>query len=241
MQKSLRKIRAVTLDLDDTLWAIEPVIRRAEAMLWRWLTTNFPRVEKRWSPERLVELRSLLIDDFPNMTHDFRFLRKQGLERIALDSGYTADLVEPAFAVFDAERNNVELFPEVLAELDWLAEHFTLIAVTNGNADLRTIGIARYFDGIVTAASAGAAKPARPIFEAAIEHAGMSPSEVLHVGDHAESDVQGARNAGMRTVWVNRAAVRWPENVDAPDATVDNMSGLRDVLHAAVVAIREKR
>lgn len=235
----MKNIRAITLDLDDTLWEIAPVIQRAEAELWKWLSSNHPRIVQRWSSRKLLKLRDAMFDEFPDKAHDFRLLRKLVLERVALDCGYSPEIVEPAFAVFDAERNKVELFPEVLAELQWLAEHFVVIAITNGNANLHTIGIANLFDDIITAVGVGVAKPARPIFDAAIKRAGVLPREVLHVGDHAESDIQGAREAGMRTVWVNRTAARWPEHLQAPDATVDDMTGVRMMLEPALLARKE--
>lgn len=235
----MQNIRAVSLDLDDTLWDIAPVIQRAEAALWKWLASNHPRIVQRWNSRKLLKLRDAMFDEFPEKAHDFRLLRKLVLERVALDSGYSADLVEPAFAVFDAERNNVTLFPEVLAELRWLAEHFIVIAITNGNANLHTIGIANLFDDIITAVGVGVAKPARPIFDAAIERAGVLPQEVLHVGDHAESDIQGAREAGMRTAWVNRTAAAWPEHLEAPDVTVSDISGIRMLLEPTARACKE--
>ena len=232
----MNKIRAVTLDLDDTLWEVGPVIRRAEKMLWHWLEENYPRISERWNSQDVVQLRMSMFDEFPDMVHDFRFMRKTVLERIATDAGYSSDLVEPAFAVFDAARNEVELFPEVRDELRWLAERFTVIAITNGNANLHTIGIADFFDDIVTSVDVGVAKPAKLIFDAAVQIAGVSHQEALHVGDHAESDIQGARDAGMRTVWVNRTSAVWPEHLDAPDATVDDISGVRALLQKAKAA-----
>jgi FMN hydrolase / 5-amino-6-(5-phospho-D-ribitylamino)uracil phosphatase len=229
----LQNIRAISFDLDDTLWEIGPVIRRAEALLWQWLEENYPRIPSRWESQELVELRRSMFDEFPDMVHDFRFMRKTMLERIALESGYSADLVESAIGIFDAARNEVELYPEVLSELKWFAGRFVVIAITNGNANLHTIGIADLFDDIVTSVNVGVAKPARPIFDAAVQRAGVAPQETLHVGDHAESDIQGARDAGMRTVWVNRTSAEWPDHLDAPDATVDTISGVRELLQSA--------
>jgi len=235
----LQNILAVTLDLDDTLWEISPVIERAEAELWQWLACHYPRIVQRWTPEKLLEMRMALCEKFPHKAHDFRFLRKLVLARAASDSGYSEGLAEEAFAVFDTARNKVELFPEVRAELEWLTQNFVVIAITNGNADLHTIGIAGLFDAIITAVDVGAAKPARPIFDAAIDRAGVRAESVLHVGDHAKADVQGAREAGMRTVWVNRTGARWPANMEAPDAIVADISGVRMLLETAAVVCRE--
>lgn len=234
----MNNIRAVTLDLDDTLWEIGPVIRRAEKLLWQWLGVNYPRIAGRWNSAQVTELRLSMCDEFPHMLHDYRFMRKAVLERIAADSGYSSDLVEPAIAVFDAARNDVELFPEVRTELRWLAERFVVIAITNGNSNLHTIGIADFFDGVVTSADVGAAKPARKIFDAAAQRAGVSHRDILHVGDHAEFDVQGARDAGMRTAWLNRTTADWPAHLDAPEVTIDSISGVRELLQRANAAGR---
>ena len=105
----MHRIRAITLDLDDTLWEIGPVIRRAESELWHWLQEHYPRIVEKWPADEVVRVRIEIAQEFPEKSHDFRFLRKTVLKRIAESSGYTADLVEPAFEVFDAARNRVEL------------------------------------------------------------------------------------------------------------------------------------
>lgn len=165
--------------------------------------------------------------------YDYRFLRKKVLEQVAVESGYSADMVEPAFAVFDRARNDVELYPDVLPGLERLASDFVLLAVTNGNANLEIIGIRHLFHGVVSAAETGFAKPARAIFERAIALSGVSAAEVLHVGDHPEIDVNGAREAGLKTAWVNRHAAMWPDDLPDPDAIVTTISELHDLLKPA--------
>ncbi len=223
-------IRAITLDLDDTLWAIGPVIRRAEADLWQWLINNYPDIPRRFSSDDMLQLREQAANEFREHSHDFRFLRKKVLEQVALDCGYTADLVEPAFAVFDAARNRVEFYPDVLPALEQLFNEFTVIAVTNGNANLQTIGIRHLFHHVVTAVGTGCAKPGRPIFDEAVNRAGMPASEVLHVGDHPAIDIAGARAAGLRTAWMNRNGDAWPGDLTEPDAEVTTVTELRALL-----------
>lgn len=235
----LHRIRAITLDLDNTLWAIDPVIRRAEAALWEWLAEYYPRIPAAFSPEALQEMREAVVDEHADKSHDFRFLRKKVLERVATHAGYTTEMVEPAFDVFDRARNEVELYPDVMPGLEKLAADFTLIAVTNGNANLDKIGIRHLFDDIVAAAQAGFAKPARQIFETAVSRSGFSNEEILHVGDHPETDINGAREAGLRTAWINRNGDEWPQNLPEPDAVVSTIPELHDVLEAAVHGINK--
>jgi putative hydrolase of the HAD superfamily len=77
---------------------------------------------------------------------------------------------------------------------------------------------------------AGAAKPARPIFDAAVRAGGASAGETLHVGDHPETDVHGARQAGLRTAWVNRNGDEWPDEYESPDIEVHNVGELLEIL-----------
>lgn len=230
----MHRIRAITLDLDNTLWEIDPVIHRAEASLWKWLGENYPRIPETFSPDDVVVLREVMIEKYwKHKSHDFRFLRKKVLETLAQEVGYSSDLVEPAFRIFDEARNDVELYPDVLPDLERLFAKFTVIAVTNGNANLQMIGISHLFHHVVTAVGAGAAKPARRIFDIAVQKAGVSPQEILHVGDHPETDVAGGREAGLRTAWINRTNAIWPEHLEEPDLTVSTLSEIREILEKA--------
>jgi len=224
----MHRLRAITLDLDNTLWEIDPVIREAERQLWEWLARHYPRITRHYTPQDLLELRAAVAEAHSDRSHDFRFLRKQALTLVALNAGYGPDLVEPAFAVFDDARNRVELYPDVVPELKFLFARYRIVAVTNGNANLQRIGIAHLFHGIVTSVNAGAAKPDRSIFDKAVLAAGVPPAEILHVGDHPESDVDGARRAGLRTAWINRAGEEWPAHLAAPDIEVTSMTGIRE-------------
>ena len=223
-------IRTVTLDLDDTLWDILPVIKRAEVRLYEWLGENYPAITEMYAMEEMRILRKQVLEKHADKVHDLTFLRHAVLTEAATAAGYKVFAVDEAFAVFDEVRNDVDLFPESRPALEALAERFTLIAVTNGNANLKMIGIDDLFDGHVNAAMAGAAKPARPIFDAAVEVGGASRAETVHVGDHPLYDVHGAREAGLRAVWVNRNGVEWPDEYDVPDAEIHNVGELVTLL-----------
>ena len=226
----MKDIRTITLDLDDTLWEIQPVIRRAELRLYEWQGDNYPRITEMFSLEETRELRARVVERHADRAHDLTFLRHTILSEIATAAGYTEFLVVEAFAVFDEERNDVDMFPEARPTLVALRERYTLVALTNGNANLEKIGIADLFDAHVNAEMAGAAKPERPIFDAAVEAGGASAAETLHVGDHPWFDVHGARQAGLRTVWVNRGESRWPDEYEAPDVEVRHIGELLELM-----------
>jgi 2-haloalkanoic acid dehalogenase type II len=227
---TMQGIRTITVDLDDTLWEIHPVIRRAELRLYEWLGEHYPKVTEMFTAEDMRSLRNEVVREHADRAHDLTMLRRTVLTRAATSAGYEEFEVDEAFAVFDEVRNDVEMFPEARPALLRLRARFSVIAVTNGNANLERIGIADLFDGHINAAMAGAAKPDRPIFEAAVKAGGAHPAETLHVGDHPLYDVQGASEAGLRTVWVNRSGDSWPGDYAEPDLEVRHIGELPELV-----------
>lgn len=225
----MHDIRTITLDLDDTLWAIGPVIRRAEKELQDWLVARYPGVAGSLLPGELAKIRTAVLADNVDRAHDLTFLRREVIARIGQAAGYTVD-TDAAFAVFDNARNDLELFPDVRPALTSLKQRFRLIAVTNGNANLDKIGIRELFDGFVSARIAGAAKPAPSIFQAAVREGGAPAEKTVHVGDHPSMDIHGARTAGLRAVWINRSGGEWPQDLARPDAVVRNLQELDELL-----------
>lgn len=232
-EQYVKDIRAITIDLDDTLWEIHPVIRRAERRLYAWLVEHYPRITAMFPPEAMLEARNDVGVEYPEQCHDYTFLRRTVLGRFGDAAGYAENFVDDAMEVFNKERNDVELFPEVRPALKQLRREYVLIAVTNGNANLQRIGIHDLFHDFVSASSAGAPKPARQIFEVAVRAGGAAAHQTLHVGDHPEFDVLGARDAGLKTVWVNRDGRQWPDDLPKPDGVIENVGMLHALLRAA--------
>jgi 2-haloalkanoic acid dehalogenase type II len=227
------RIRVISLDLDDTLWPIWPVIHRAERVMQAWLVPHAPQTA-RWfgnESERLA-LRQQVQVELGDRAVDLRAVRHELIRRALLRHGEDASLTDAAYEVFIAARMEVQLFDDVLQSLAWLSAHFPLVALSNGNADLQRIGLASYFQVSLSAGSLGVAKPDARIFEAAAQAVGASPHEVLHVGDDAALDVVGALGAGMQTVWVNREAKLWPLVDSQPHATVTDLHALCALLQA---------
>ena len=226
----MQEIAALSIDLDDTLWPIQPVIRAAEQRLYQWFEQHCPRVTEAYTQVQLDELRRDVMRRHPHRAHDFAFLRNEVIGGMLAAAGYSRTRVGEAYDVFLAARNEVELYADVEPELEWLSERYTLLAVTNGNADLEAIGLARFFRCTIRAADVGAPKPEPEIFAAAAAAAGVDPHRILHIGDAPLEDVTGAAQAGMRTAWLDRFDRIWPVHRNAPDLRISNLTELRGLL-----------
>lgn len=231
----ISKIRAITLDLDDTLWPIWPTIAMAESTLAAWLVQRAPTAAALVGDTKTrLALREHVVRTRPEMAHDMSFQRRE-LIRLALQrSDEDTQLAEPAFEVFLAQRMKVELYADALPALVFLAQRFPLVAVSNGNADVDRVGIGAHFHASVSAHVLGVGKPDPRIFHAAAARVGVTADEVLHVGDDAALDVLGGLGAGMQTVWINRHEHLWTHDV-YPHETVATLSELCDLLQAAPV------
>lgn len=207
-------VRAVSFDLDYTLWSLDGVIQAAEEKTLAFFAAHYPRVAERFSLEDLREMRMALARECPDIAHDFTTLRTRALVRAVTACGYPERAGEEAFEVFLEGRHAVALYPETLDILQRLARRYRIGAITNGNADVRRLGLEGHFDFRVTAIDVGAAKPSHLVFEAACNRAGVQPEEMVHVGDDPEADVYGAARYGMRAVWVDRHDQEWPEEVE---------------------------
>ncbi|MFM6990973.1 MAG: HAD-IA family hydrolase [Rhodoferax sp.] len=220
------KVKAITLDLDDTLWPVEPTIARAEQALADWLTQHAPATARLLgdAPVR-SQLRKAVLQAHPEVAHDFSALRLAYLRRAMAQAGDDTALAQPAFEVFFDERQKVTLFPDSLAALAALAARYPVVAVSNGNASVHRVGLGAYFVGSVSAQSCGVAKPHIDIFHTAARSVQCAPNEVLHVGDDAHLDVVGALDAGMQAAWINRDAKAW-SHPQTPHITAADMAAL---------------
>lgn len=223
-------IQGITLDLDDTLWPVWPAITRAEQVLLQWLGHHAPMTAALFaSTTALREIREQVGRDRPDLRNDLSALRREAIRQALQRAGDDPALAAPAFDVFFAERQRVDLFDDALSALDDLAARFPIVALTNGNADVRQIGLGRYFRGSVSARDTGVGKPDVRIFEAAAAALGLPVARVLHIGDDATLDALGALDAGMQAVWLNRGEHPWP-HPRTPHAEVGDLLELCNLL-----------
>lgn len=234
----MRSIKAVLFDLDDTLWPIVPVIERAEIELFDWLATHAPAVTRQFTIESMRTRRQQLMATDPVYQLDLRVLRRAGLIEAFVSTGEDVTLVDRAMDVFSRARNQVTPFDDVLPALASLRTRVALGAVSNGVADLEEIGIAHYFHASVAAHRIGRAKPDPMIFHTACDALGVTPQEAVYVGDDPLLDVQGAQQAGLHGVWINRTELAPPRSLPAgvrPDAICNTLFELEQWLDERIV------
>jgi putative hydrolase of the HAD superfamily len=225
------RIRAITLDLDDTLWPIWPTIARAESALQAWLADHAPATGMLGAtPGILREVRMQMTTLRPDLATDMSALRREAIRVMLTRSGDDPALAEPAFEVFFEARQRVEFYEDALPALEFLSSRFPVVALSNGNADVQRIGIGRHFCAAFSARTLGVGKPDVRMFQVGARAAGVPMHEVLHIGDDAHLDGVGALNAGMQMAWVNRERHTWNHAPLAPHVIVTELRSLCELL-----------
>ncbi|GAA4025778.1 HAD family hydrolase [Actimicrobium antarcticum] len=227
-------IKALLFDLDDTLWPIVPVIVRAETILHDWLRRHAPAVAQDHSIETMRARRLEILAAEPRYKVDLVGLRHAGLTEAFHASGADPVHVDGAMAIFNTARNAVTPYDDVLPSLLRLGGRVALGTISNGSADLDTIGLAGHFRISIAAHQFGTAKPDAAIFHAACSALEVDPAETVYVGDDPLLDVVGAQQAGLRAVWMNRFSRTLPDHV-RPDASCVSLLELEHWLEHRII------
>ncbi len=229
---SLSEIKAISFDVDGTLWDFEGALWRGLEAALREVRRIDPEgtegltvdhLDQAWVVERDRQWGT--ITDLVKLRHD---AMRRAFAGIDTPDGLLANRATDAY-VEERNRNNVP-FDDVVPGLDALHEMYTLGTLTNGSMRPERLGLEKYFDFIVMSVDhGGIEKPDPRIFEIAVREARCEPHELLHVGDHIEYDVRGANDVGIRSVWLNRKGESSTNGVK-PDLEVTSLHELTRAL-----------
>jgi FMN hydrolase / 5-amino-6-(5-phospho-D-ribitylamino)uracil phosphatase len=203
--RSLQPIKAITFDLDDTLYDNVPVIKKAESELIQKLqaTTGLAHL----TLETFNQLKQQMQEIDPDIYHDVVAWRIMTLRhlfaKINLSTSQIDEKVQEMMAHFTYWRHQIDIPPDIHQLLNGLAERVPLAVITNGNVEVVKLGIDHYFEFSLRGGIDGRSKPYPDIFTLAAKQLAVSPANILHVGDNLYTDVMGAINAGMQACWLN--------------------------------------
>lgn len=215
VQAPLSHIRWILFDLDDTLWDFEANAEEALQELF----------ERHGLPERTGRSATEFISHYQRINKDYWRMYESGL--VDKHQLRTARFTDAFRAVGLPEAEHPEraweeyleicpvktrLMPGAKALLETLRPHYSMAVVTNGfertqHTKLECSGLLGYFDAVVSSEAVGHPKPSPIIFGHAMKLLGAEPKATLMVGDNADTDIQGARAAGLESVWYCRQQV----------------------------------
>ncbi|MTC70637.1 5-amino-6-(5-phospho-D-ribitylamino)uracil phosphatase YigB [Providencia sp. wls1914] len=204
--RPLSPIKAMTFDLDDTLYDNHPVIDKTEEEVLRFIREYDPRFHH-FTNDDIYAFRYLVEEQEPDIRHDITRWRWLSSKMMLCHYGYSKeDALKGAddiMAHFTYWRNQIHVPQSTHETLAKLAEKLPLVAITNGNAEPQACGLGQYFQFVLKAGPDGRSKPCCDMYHLASTRLNIEPSAILHVGDNLLTDVEGAINSGMQACWFN--------------------------------------
>ncbi len=187
-------MKALFFDIDGTLLTEMPLIEMFLPQVYEKLSKKLG-VDKKEARDRFLTEIFGRRDTYD--WHDWNFF----FRLFDLDVKYE-DLLR-------SYPHKLHVYPDTVPTIEWLRdEGYRLGVITSGpeyqRLKLRIAGLDKYFDVIVTRDDVGAIKPEPKIFLYALESVGVGPKDSAMVGDSLSQDVYGAKNVGMKAVWINR-------------------------------------
>jgi len=230
--RRIEPIKAMTFDLDDTLYDNHPVIVRMECELLAWLQQTHPAVAHMDKAD-WMQIKKHVLQQRPALKSDVTLWRlvqlKYGFLSVGYDEMQAQAAAEEGVHLTLNWRSQFEVPSQSLDVLEKLSECIPLVAITNGNVDLGKIGLTPYFQQVLKAGPDGLAKPATDMFVKAQQFLKLPAENILHVGDHLITDVYGSKLAGFSACWfndMNKNIINHSKTRTLPDIEINSLRPL---------------
>jgi len=163
-------------------------------------------------------------DMFREIQRDLRWIDRPTLDTIAT-------------YWYSVSAQQMQLRQDVIKTLKELQKRdYTLGMITNGktavqNATIDATQIREYFPTIVISEACGFRKPSPEIFNIALSNLKKHANSALYIGDNPDADIQGARNAGLVSVWFANESP-FPKHLQTPDHQINRISQILEILES---------
>ncbi|MFD5568808.1 HAD family hydrolase [Streptomyces cadmiisoli] len=230
-------IRAVVWDVDDTLFDYTGADRAGMRghLTAEGLLDTYESAER--ALERWREVTHAQWARFSAGEVTFEGQRRDRV-RVFLDRELTDEEADAWFQRYITHYETAwALFPDVLPVLDALAGSHRHAVLSNSSIHvqdrkLRVLGVHDRFEAILCAAELGVSKPEAGAFLAACDALELAPHQVAYVGDHPEIDGRGAADAGLLSVWIDRAGARADGDASHGPRRISSLAELPAILGA---------
>lgn len=199
-------IQAISFDGDATLWDFEKVMRQSLGHVLYELEKIDPDAAIMLDIEKMVNIRNQVAEELKGIIVNLEKIRYESFKRTLEEIGKPdEDLASHLNQVYLKHRfEDIELYYDVLPTLSVLKNKCKIGLLSNGNSYPDKCGLEGIFQFVVFSQDYGFEKPDPRLFKIALDKADCLNTQLLHVGDSIMSDILGASNAGIRSVWLNR-------------------------------------
>lgn len=198
-------VKAVILDLDDTLYAYEPLDAEARSRVRDYACEQLGITKARYDEAYQFgrsETKRQLGD--VGASHNRMLYYQKTLEYFGENPmPLSLRLYETYWGTF---LEKMTLFEGVREFIDCLHEHKIKVMICTDltahiqHRKIEALGLAQDICCLVTSEEAGREKPSREVFDLCLKKLGLPPEEVCCIGDSFVKDVEGAKAIGMQAI-----------------------------------------
>jgi len=231
----MKSYRCILFDLDHTLWDFETNSHETLQELF-----HHHELQNRGVASFIdfyntfVEINTRLWElyDLGKITREkIRFERFHGiLEKLGVEDTTLALKLSDEYVAQSPKKSS--LLPNAIEVLEYLHPRYPMTIVTNGFEEIQytkmaSSGITHFFKNVVTSARAGHKKPSKEIFDFALAEGGFQPHEAVMIGDNLLTDIGGAHNASVDTVFFNPGKI---SHIETPRYEIHDLKQLMEIL-----------
>lgn len=237
----LMQVKAILFDMFDTLLLIEknhafynPSLKRVHKFLVKnGIKVHFADFRNAYTKAR----NALYVHADKNLEEPhFNVRISNAIRRLGFNIDGSSGIVVGATNAFCEEFMKYVRIDEYAAEiLQKLKGKYKLGIVSNFAIPecvmklLETHCLAKFFDVVVVSGAVNKRKPSPEIFQKALEKLKVDAAETMFVGDTVDVDIKGAKDMGMKTIYIERRAQKEAKQI-CPDQTIKNLRELTAVL-----------
>jgi putative hydrolase of the HAD superfamily len=215
-------LKAIFFDIDNTLYdsaTLSSMARKNSVLAMIDAGLNLPEEQV------LKDLNSIIATQGPNYPMHYDDLLKN------YDINEPKIVAAGVVAYEHTKTAYLKPLPGVVPTIMTL-KNYKLGVISNGRTikqweKLVGLRLHHFFDTVITSEECGCEKPAVRIFEAALKALKVKPSEAVMVGDKYESDIIGARNAGMHAVWIKKGRPKSSNEINKFSQIPDWIKGFK--------------
>ena len=198
-------IKSISFDGDGTLWDFEKVMRNSLQKVLGELVHLDPKAASSLDIDKMVTIRNEVAEELKGKVTNLENVRYEAFRRTLIIGRPNDILALHLNQLYLKHRlEDIELYADVLPTLETLKQKYSLGLLSNGNSYPERCGLDGIFQFVVFSQDYGFEKPDARIFQIVLEKARCSNEELLHVGDSIKNDFNGAKDANIQSLWLNR-------------------------------------
>lgn len=231
----MKNYRHIFFDLDHTLWDFETNSKLALNELFE---INGLKEKGVRDFNQFYQTYRPINDQFWYLYHNHKVSKeelrlgrfRETLTRFSIQDENLVEILAQQY--IDISPQKTALFPDTVEVLEYLSSRYDLHIITNGFSEVQRIkitncGLTDFFKNILISEEIGWQKPQPQIFEHAFKIASTTPHNAVMIGDSLQTDIEGAMNCGMDSVYFNPKN-KWHKF--APTFEIRSLLELKDIL-----------